>query len=173
MTDKKTLQIRKSSAGDAQILKDICSSCGETAYEDDLLRNMECVEEGTRIIFIIEENGLAAGSCIFNGQPRYVLFDKLDIPAIQDLKIVPDQRRKGLATALIKYCEEYARELGYSDIGISVALHSGFGPAQRLYVKLGYVPDGAGVTYDRELISPMEMRPIDDDLCLMLVKALN
>ena len=86
---------------------------------------------------------------------------------------MPDQRRKGLATVLIKHCEEYARELGYSDIGISVALHSGFGPAQRLYVKLGYVPDGAGVTYDRELISPMEMRPIDDDLCLMLVKALN
>ncbi|MAQ71192.1 MAG: GNAT family N-acetyltransferase [Alphaproteobacteria bacterium] len=173
MTNKKTFQIRKGSARDTQLLNDICYSCGEAAYEDDVVKNIKCAGEGNRVIFIIEENGLGVGYCIFNCQPRYALFKKLDIPAIQDLKIIPEFRRSGLATMLIHYCENYAHERGYNDIGISVALHSGFGPAQRLYVKLGYVPDGAGVTYNRKLISPMEMRPIDDDLCLMLVKPLS
>ena len=50
--------------------------------------------------------------------------------------------------------------------------HSGFGAAQRLYCKLGYIPDGNGVTYDREAVRAGDMRAVDDLLCLMMVKAL-
>ena len=58
-------------------------------------------------------------------------------------------------------------------MGISVALGASYGPAQRLYATLGYMPDGNGVTYDRMAVGFGEMRPVDDDLCLMMVKDLQ
>ena len=32
-------------------------------------------------------------------------------------------------------------------VTLGVGLHSGYGPAQRLYIKRGYIPDGTGVWY--------------------------
>ena len=45
----------------------------------------------------------------------------------------------------------------YADIVyLGVGLHSGYGSAQRMYVKRGYVPDGSGVWYqDKTYASPM------------------
>ena len=37
---------------------------------------------------------------------------------------------------------------------------------------LGYVPDGSGATYDRLTVAGGEIRPVDDNLCLMMIKAL-
>jgi hypothetical protein len=43
-------------------------------------------------------------------------------------------------------------------IGIGVGLYAGadggYGPAQRLYVKRGYIPDGQGVTYTDQSTIP-------------------
>jgi len=58
------------------------------------------------------------------------------------------------------------------DIGISVGLTIDFGPAQRLYCKLGYMPDGNGVTLDREFVDDGQPVTVNDDLCLMMVKEL-
>jgi hypothetical protein len=58
-------------------------------------------------------------------------------------------------------------------MGIGVGLHRAFGAAQRLYIRLGYIPDGNGITYDRLQIAPGEFRPVDDDLCLIMVKELK
>lgn len=57
-------------------------------------------------------------------------------------------------------------------MGIAFGLHSSYGAAQRLYIKLGYIPDGQGATYDRKQIAYGDFKPVDDDLCLMLMKAL-
>lgn len=36
----------------------------------------------------------------------------------------------------------------YADtVYLGVGLHSGYGSAQRMYVKRGYIPDGSGVWY--------------------------
>jgi hypothetical protein len=51
-----------------------------------------------------------------------------------------------------------------------VGLSADYGAAQRLYHKLGYEPDGNGVTYDRAPVTPGQKYPLDDDLALMLVK---
>jgi hypothetical protein len=47
---------------------------------------------------------------------------------------------------------------------------SQFGVAQRLYARLGYIPDGNGVTYDREIIAHNTSVRLDENLCMMLVK---
>jgi GNAT superfamily N-acetyltransferase len=141
----------------------------EPGYFEDLLAHQE---EGRKILLLAEMGGNLAGFCILNWNPRYGLFNKLGIPETQDLNVLPSCRRQGVATALIAYCEELSHERGCTQIGISFGLHSGFGAAQRLYFKLGYMPDGNGITYDRKTVQAGEIRPVDDHLCLMLVKNL-
>ncbi len=50
---------------------------------------------------------------------------------------------------------------------------AGYGNAQRLYVKRGYVPDGRGLTYDGRVLKPMENTVNDDDLVLYFTKSLE
>lgn len=137
---------------------------------DDYLRR--CLISESREILIASENDYDAGYCILNWQPKYAYFRHLGIAEIQTLVVDSTLRRRGIASALIACCEDKARAAGHKQIGIGVGLHSGFGAAQSLYVKRGYVPDGQGVTYDREIVAGGEFRPVDDQLCLMMIKAL-
>lgn len=129
--------------------------------------------EGRRIIVVAWLDRDIAGYCVLNWEPKYAFFSKMGVPEIQDLIVHPDFRRRGIAARLIDYCEALARERGLEYMGIGVGLHRTFGPAQRLYIRLGYLPDGHGVTYDRQQIASGEFRPVDDDLCLMMVKDLR
>lgn len=132
----------------------------------------ESLAPGCRLFQLKAPDGAVAGRAQMNAQPAYSLYRRLGIPEIQDLWVDPDRRRQGLGMALIHHCEDEARIAGHSQIGISVGLHAGFGPAQRLYARLGYVPDGLGVTYDRQAVGAGEIRPVDDHLCLMMIKDL-
>ncbi|MCB9980165.1 MAG: GNAT family N-acetyltransferase [Rhodospirillales bacterium] len=113
-----------------------------------------------------------AGYALLNWSPKYRVYQQLDIPEIQDLNVLPAFRRQGIATSLIKMCEALSLEAGKTQIGISFGLTRSFGPAQRLYISLGYIPDGFGVTYDRDSVPDGQLRPVDDELCLMLIKDL-
>jgi hypothetical protein len=44
--------------------------------------------------------------------------------------------------------EEYAKTRGALSICLGVGLHNGYGQAQRMYVKRGYIPDGSGVWFN-------------------------
>lgn len=123
-------------------------------------------------VLVAEYDTIAAGLCLLNWNPRYSLYRKLGIPEIQDLNVLPDSRRNGVGSALVKYCEGLARSKGRDTIGISVGLTKDYGAAQILYARLGYTPDGNGVTYDREGITKGQTYPMDDDMALMLVKPL-
>lgn len=129
-------------------------------------------DEGKRDILIAVQGDAVIGYVFLNFYPRYQPFRRLGIPEIQDLFVSSSARRQGVGEALVRTCEERARARQCSDMGIAVGLHAGFGSAQRLYVRLGYVPDGAGVMYDREAVHMGDMRIIDDDLTLMMLKPL-
>lgn len=127
----------------------------------------------SRAVFIAWLDHHPVGYVVLNPAPAYSLFMRLNMPELQDLNVLPDHRNKGVGAALVAVCEGYARGLGHTHIGLAVGLDKTYGPAQRLYVRLGYMPDGFGVTYDRAPITPGEMRPVDDNLCLMMVKDLS
>ncbi len=112
------------------------------------------------------------GFGILNFEPKYRLYQKLDIPEIQDLNVIPQAREQGVATALLNAFENLARDQGKQEIGISVGLTKDYGAAQRLYVKQGYIPDGYGVTHDRQVVEKGQRYALDDDLALMMVKEL-
>lgn len=120
----------------------------------------------------LRENSKITGFCLLNWQPKYAFFRKAGIPEIQDLNVLREHRRQGIGRAMIEYCEKLARDKGFSEMGIGVGLDSRFGAAQRLYIRMGYVPDGSGVSYDRKQVACGDFRPIDENLCLMMTKAL-
>ncbi|MCB9989468.1 MAG: GNAT family N-acetyltransferase [Rhodospirillales bacterium] len=163
------IDVRKALSADIPALETI-KPRNETGYFERCLREQE---EGKRETFIAALDGRTVGYGFLNWRPHYALYKKLHIPEIQDLNVLPDFRRCGVASAIIDVCEALATEKGCEVIGISVGLYKDYGPAQRLYVKRGYIPDGYGVTYDRETVMPGEVRPVDGDLCLMMVKSLR
>jgi len=125
------------------------------------------------LILIISKEETDIGFGILNFEPKYSLYQKLEIPEIQDLNIIPDARQQGAATALLEAFENIVRDQGIECVGISVGLTKDYGAAQRLYIKQGYVPDGYGITYDREGVTAGVSYPADDDLALMLIKDLQ
>ncbi len=116
------------------------------------------------------QEGIAVGYALLSWQPKYALFKKIDIPEIQDLNVVSLHRRQGIGRAIIECCERRASKKGYTEIGIGVGLDASFGAAQRLYVSMGFIPDGSGISYDRKLVASGEFRPVDENLCLMMSK---
>ena len=166
------MDIITATATNIPYLERIAAAQGSHKASDYFVTCLVEQEQGKRLVFIATADGQAAGYGMLNWQPQYALYRRLGMPEIQDMNVAPAFRRRGIASMLIAHCEDLAREKGCTDIGISVGLHADYGAAQRLYVQLGYVPDGYGVTYDRKTVRPGEIRPVDDSLCLMMVKSL-
>ena len=93
------------------------------------------------------------------------------LPSVVDLIVFEAYRRKGIATALMDFAEREARSIN-SKIYLDVCLNSEYGPAQCFYIRRGYVPDGAGVYYEQEVLSLNSPCINDDELTLCLVKKL-
>ena len=135
-------------------------------------RALDEQDEDKRIVFVYHENGAPCGYVHYNRFPKYVPFQRFGLPEIQDLFVCPDHRRKGIGTALVTRCEDQAASDGHKEIGIGVGIIAEFGNAQRIYAEHGYIPDGSGVVFEREPVKTGEIRPLDDRLCMMLVKQL-
>ncbi len=136
-------------------------------------RCIDMNREGDLVLIMGKMNGTVIGFCLLNKVPKYSYFKKFNMPEVQDLRVAPEFRRNGYGRSLVQYCEELARKQEYDEIGISVGLDSSFGAAQRLYVRMGYIPDGGGITYDRKQVTVGEFKPIDGNLCLMMSKVLK
>jgi GNAT superfamily N-acetyltransferase len=59
------------------------------------------------------------------------------VPEIQDIFVVPERRRRGVATALTRAAEDEVRHRGWDRISLSVS-SEGNEAARRLYDSLGY-----------------------------------
>lgn len=102
-------------------------------------------------------------------QPAYPPYRDNGIPEIQDLNVLEEFRRRGVASRLLDRAE--AEIATRSDVaGIGVGLHSGYNAAQRLYVLRGYVPDGLGVTHKNRPVHYGDVVTFDDELVLHFTK---
>jgi GNAT superfamily N-acetyltransferase len=61
---------------------------------------------------------------------------RLGLPEVQDVYVLPDQRRRGVASALALAAERMAAERGQPRISLSFGIAND--AARRLYQKLGY-----------------------------------
>lgn len=95
------------------------------------------------------------------------------LPEIVDFSVLEKYRRKGIGSKLMDVAEEIAGQYA-NTVWLGVGLHSGYGSAQRIYVKRGYIPDGTGVWYQNKPCAQYETEIANDDnLVLFLSKKLK
>jgi GNAT superfamily N-acetyltransferase len=112
------------------------------------------------------------GHAIVQWVSRYAGFQEPCIPEVQDLNVIATSRRQGVGSMLLDHAERLIA--GRSPhAGIGVGLYADYGQAQRLYVKRGYVPDGAGVMRNNQPVVPGSTERVDDELILYLIKPLR
>lgn len=128
-----------------------------------------------RLIWVALYRGLFAGYVTLKWISEYQFFSNQLIPEIADLNVLPSYRNLGIGSCLLNRAEQ-AASTQCSFVGIGVGLYGGsdggYGFAQRLYVKRGYIPDGKGVTYNYQYAIPHKQYPLDDDLILWFIKQL-
>lgn len=134
---------------------------------------LEEQSSGVRSALVARDNGKFCGYVTIKWISDYPFFTENNIPEIADLNVLPDYRKQGIGTKLIEACELTAKEQGRGLIGLGVGLTADYGSAQRLYIHLGYVPDGKGIHYKCKAIKYSELVPVDDDLILYLTKNLT
>ncbi len=93
-------------------------------------------------------------------------------PELVDFGVLEKARRCGVGTALMDAAERIAAKTA-DHVCRGVGLHEGYGAAQRLYVKRGYVPDGSGVWYRDRVWPQYEDCCNDDNLVLYMSKRLR
>ena len=95
----------------------------------------------------------------------------LGLPEIQDVFVVPERRRRGIAAQLTHAAEQEARARGWDTISLSVS-REGNVAARRLYTKLGFADAGVDPVRVSGTIM-LRGRPFDvDDTLVYLVKEL-
>lgn len=129
-------------------------------------------QEGIRTACVLEsQNGFMGYGSLLRSSD-YPFFRENSIPEVNAIWIVEQSRRQGLGKKLIEHLENMALREGYKTIGIGVGLYKDYGPAQKLYYNLGYMPDGNGITYKCSSVVPGETYPVDDDLIIWFTKPL-
>lgn len=141
---------------------------GWPGREEILARYFLEQESGEREVLVAEIDGAVAGYVTILPSAKHGPFAAV-YPELSDFNVFKPFRNQGIGSQLLEEAEN--RVKFFSDkVTLGVGLHSGYGPAQRLYIRRGYIPDGTGVWYRNQ---PLEMNATiqnNDDLVLYLSK---
>ncbi len=169
-SDKKLL-IRSMEIEDAKILYDTYLSYGWHPAMETYENYYKEQEESKRKVFIAEYEGEVCGLCTLVMNPTEGPWSGMEYPEIVDLSVFFHIHNKGIGNKLLDVAEQEAAKV--SDmVYLAVGVHSGYGAAQRIYVKRGYMPDGSGVWYQGKQLEQYAPCCNDDDLLLFMSKKL-
>lgn len=168
---------------DDLVIRDLCAADVEPIVEQERLQGVPHVRPD---LYEMRLQDAAAARCfalcaVVEGQPvgwvnlyfrAYPPYDQTEWPEIIAFGVLQSHRRRGIGTALLDVVEQLAAARS-DTVCLGVGLHSGYGAAQRLYVKRGYIPDGTGVWYAGRALQPYAACVNDDDLNLYLTKKLR
>lgn len=166
------LTIRSMKQEDAQVFYEKYLSYGWHPNLDTYLNYYKEQSEGKRKVFIAEYKGAAVGICTLVLDSDEGPFAGMKIPEIVDLCVFFNMHKQGVGNKLLDVAENEASKIADS-VYLAVGLHSGYGPAQRIYIKRGYMPDGTGVWYKGRQLEQYADCCNDDDLVLFLLKKLR
>ncbi len=155
---------------------DIPSICRENGDESEeniayLKRQLDNQKENECTALLALYNGTAAGYVFLYHKCRWGGLAGHNIPGVVDLIVFKKYRRKKIATMLLDEAENIAKQY-CNKIYLDVCLNSDYGPAQRFYIKRGYIPNGKGVYYKEKICETNAVCRNDDELALCLVKKL-
>lgn len=142
---KTTCSIRKMQESDIKELSRGFISQGWPSREEILTRYFKEQESGEREVLVAEVEGALAGYITILPCAKQGPFAKI-YPELSDFNVFEPFQNQGIGNLLLKEAEKRVRLIS-DKVTLGVGLHSGYGPAQRLYIKRGYIPDGTGVWY--------------------------
>ncbi len=166
------ITIRDLVRGDIKIFVEEENAQGWNTTADKFEMRLSHQADGKAISLVAEYNGEPAGYINIYPNSEWDSFANMGYPEIVDFAVLEKFRRKGIGTKLMDTAEQISSE--YADtVYLGVGLHSGYGSAQRMYVKRGYIPDGKGVWYGHSVCEPYADCKNDDDLVLYFSKKLR
>jgi len=151
--------VRKATLGDVCRIAEIHVMGWRFAYrnlisDDYLFKTMNvpdrinafkrAISERNEDVYIFEENGIVKAFMII-GPCRDA--DRTSSFELWGLYVDPFMLRNGIGTKMINYCEQRARELGYSDVVLWVLEENLIG--RNFYTKMGYEFDGTRKYLDK------------------------
>jgi len=160
--------MRKMQESDIKDLSRGFISQGWPGREEILARYFLEQESGEREVLVAEVEGAVAGYITILPDAKQGPFAGM-APELSDFNVFETFQNQGIGNLLMEEAEKRVK-LVSDKVTLGVGLHSGYGPAQRLYIKRGYIPDGSGVWYRNQ---PLEMNATsknNDDLVLYLSK---
>ena len=123
-----------------------------------------------RQVFVAEFEDHVAGYVTL--LPKTLAGPFQSLPEVADFNVFIKYRKNGIGSKLLDIVEDEAKKV--SDIiTLGVGLHYGYGSAQRMYVKRGYIPDGSGVWYEDKQLEQYAPCSNDDGLVLYMSKKLK
>jgi GNAT superfamily N-acetyltransferase len=129
-------------------------------------------EAGTRVVLIANFEGQFAGYVTIVWKSNYPPFEAAGIPEIVDFNVLKKYQRRGIGTALMDEAEKQIAKRS-AVAGIGVGLTADYGPAQILYSKRGYIPDGRGIFANGRYLKYGDLINVDDNLTFYLTKQLS
>ena len=142
---KRTCSIRKMQESDIKELSRGFISQGWPSREEILTRYFKEQESGEREVLVAEVEGAVAGYITILPCAKQGPFAGM-APELSDFNVFEPFQNQGIGNLLLEEAEKRVRLIS-DKVTLGVGLHSGYGPAQRLYIKRGYIPDGTGVWY--------------------------
>ena len=140
-----TCLIRKMQTSDVKELSQGFINQGWPGREEILARyflEQECRE---REVLVAEVGGTLAGYITILPCAKQGPFAEI-YPELSDFNVFEPFQNQGIGNLLMEEAEKRVK-LTSDKVTLGVGLHSGYGPAQRLYIKRGYIPDGTVVWY--------------------------
>lgn len=168
---KNGLVIRDLAPGDVSPLVEEERAQGWNSTPAKLETRLRDRAMGRAVALAAEYGGRAVGYINVYPHPTGGPFAGRGIPEIVDFAVLERFRGRGIGTLLMDAAEQVAGTFA-NEVYLGVGMHGGYGSAQRMYVKRGYVPDGGGVWYRNRVLSQDEACRNDDDLVLYLSKRL-
>lgn len=142
---KTICSIRKMQESDIKDLSRGFISQGWPGREEILARYFLEQECGEREVLVAEVEGVLAGYITILPCAKQGPFAEI-YPELSDFNVFEPFQNQGIGNLLLEEAEKRVRIIS-DKVTLGVGLHSGYGPAQRLYIKRGYIPDGTGVWY--------------------------
>ena len=167
-TDDGCILVRNMKEADPKIIYNEEISQGHHRTIESFSNRLKDQQEGKAIPLVAEYKGNIAGyaNVYLKSNPDGTLRCE-----IEDFGVFIKYRNQGIGSKLMDIAEQIASD--YSNVvHLGVGLHSGYGSAQRMYIKRGYIPDGSGVWYKGSQLEQYAECKNDDDLILWLSKKL-
>ena len=166
------LVIRPMEAGDIPALVAREQAQGWDASEEKFRQRLRDRDDGLCTPLTALYHGEPAGYLSVYYEARQGPFAGRGWPELVDFGVLEKFRRHGIGARLMDEAEQIAAARS-DTVCLGVGLHAGYGSAQRMYIRRGYLPDGSGVWYGAQVCAPYADCRNDDELVLYLSKKLR